>query len=61
MKKISNTYESANPFFDTLTKEEIMREVTKAYGSPPKSQKPEKIDEIAIVNRKVIRKIIVLT
>ncbi|CAI2177655.1 3767_t:CDS:2, partial [Funneliformis geosporum] len=36
MEQICDTYESANPFSDTLTKEEIMREVAKAYGLPPK-------------------------
>ncbi|CAI2185638.1 14969_t:CDS:2 [Funneliformis geosporum] len=42
MKQIHDTYESANPFSNILTKEEIMREVAKAYGPPPKPQKPEK-------------------
>ncbi|CAI2178785.1 13297_t:CDS:2 [Funneliformis geosporum] len=71
MEQIRDTYESANPFSDTLTKEEIIREIAKAYGPSPKLQKSEKlqsskidrleskIDEIAIVDRKVIRKIIV--
>ena len=43
MEQILDTYESANPFPDTLTREEIMRVVAKAYGPPPKPQKPEKL------------------
>ncbi|CAI2178959.1 6137_t:CDS:2, partial [Funneliformis geosporum] len=43
MEQILDTYESANPFPNTLTREEIMRVVAKAYGSPPKLQKPEKL------------------
>ncbi|CAI2199267.1 4476_t:CDS:1, partial [Funneliformis geosporum] len=57
----------ANPFSNTLTKEEIMREVAKAYGPPPKLQKPEKlqlsridrleskIDEIGQITSKLSR------
>ncbi|CAI2200466.1 19590_t:CDS:1, partial [Funneliformis geosporum] len=40
---IHDIYESVNPFFNILTKEEIMREVAKIYGPPPKSQKSEKL------------------
>ncbi|RGB24988.1 hypothetical protein C1646_772347 [Rhizophagus diaphanus] len=45
MKQLLDTYESANPFPDTLIKEEIIRVVTKAYGSPPKL-KARKIIEV---------------
>ncbi|CAI2191571.1 222_t:CDS:2, partial [Funneliformis geosporum] len=45
---ILDTYESANPFPDTLTREEIMRVVAKAYGPPPKPQKPEKLQSSRI-------------
>ena len=48
MKQILDTYESANPFSDTLTREEIMRVVAKAYGPPPKPQKPEKLQSSRI-------------
>ncbi|CAI2195382.1 10389_t:CDS:1, partial [Funneliformis geosporum] len=43
MEQICDTYKSDNPFSNTLTKEEIMKEVAKAYESPPKLQKPEKL------------------
>src|SRR2546421_6595538 len=48
MKQILDTYESANPSPDTLTREEIMRVVAKAYGPPPKPQKPEKLQSSRI-------------
>ena len=48
MEQILDTYESANPFPDTLTREEIMRVVAKAYGPPPKPQKPEKLQSSRI-------------
>ena len=48
MEQILDTYESTNPFPDTLIREEIMRVVVKAYGSPPKSQKPEKLQSSRI-------------
>ena len=37
MEQLLDTYESANPFPDTLTREEIMRVVAKAYGPPQDS------------------------
>ncbi|CAB4425305.1 unnamed protein product [Rhizophagus irregularis] len=50
--KIWNSFlihmKSANPFPDTLTREEIMRVVAKAYGPPPKPQKPEKLQSSRI-------------
>ncbi|CAB5211514.1 unnamed protein product [Rhizophagus irregularis] len=48
MEQILDTYESANYFPDTLTREEIMRVVAKAYGPPPKPQKPEKLQSSRI-------------
>ncbi|PKC55070.1 hypothetical protein RhiirA1_403161 [Rhizophagus irregularis] len=48
MEQLLDTYESANPFPDTLTREEIMRVVAKAYGPPPKPQKPEKLQSSRI-------------
>ncbi|PKY63189.1 hypothetical protein RhiirA4_491318 [Rhizophagus irregularis] len=50
MEQLLDTYESANPFLDTLTstREEIMRVVAKAYGPPPKPQKPEKLQSSRI-------------
>ncbi|CAI2187824.1 12566_t:CDS:2 [Funneliformis geosporum] len=45
---ILDTYESANPFPDTLTREKIIRVVIKAYGPPPKSQKSEKLQSFRI-------------
>jgi hypothetical protein len=48
MEQILDTYESANPFPDILTREEIMRVVAKAYGPPPKLQKPEKLQSSRI-------------
>src|SRR5436190_2836265 len=48
MEQILDTYESANPFPNTLTREEIMRVVAKAYGPPPKSQKSEKLQSSRI-------------
>src|SRR3954469_20608596 len=48
MEQLLNTYESANPFPDTLTREEIMRVVAKTYGPPPKPQKPEKLQSSKI-------------
>ncbi|CAB5213232.1 unnamed protein product [Rhizophagus irregularis] len=48
MEQLHDTYESANPFPDTLTREEIMRVVAKAYGPPPKPQKPEKLQSSRI-------------
>ncbi|CAB5136913.1 unnamed protein product [Rhizophagus irregularis] len=48
MEQLLDTYESANPIPDTLTREEIMRVVTKAYGPPPKPQKPEKLQSSRI-------------
>ncbi|UZO26597.1 uncharacterized protein OCT59_018811 [Rhizophagus irregularis] len=43
MEQLLDTYESANPIPDILTKEEIMRVIAKTYGPPPKPQKPEKL------------------
>ncbi|CAB5395550.1 unnamed protein product [Rhizophagus irregularis] len=43
MEQLLDTYESANPFPDTLTREEIIKVVAKTYGSPSKPQKPEKL------------------
>ncbi|UZO05381.1 uncharacterized protein OCT59_025734 [Rhizophagus irregularis] len=48
MEQLLDTYESANPFPNTLTKEEIMRVIAKAYGPPPKPQKPEKLQSFRI-------------
>ncbi|CAI2165157.1 6562_t:CDS:2 [Funneliformis geosporum] len=48
MEQILDIYESANPFPDTLTKEEIMRVIAKTYGSPLKPQKPEKLQSSRI-------------
>ncbi|CAB5203798.1 unnamed protein product [Rhizophagus irregularis] len=48
MEQLLNIYESANPIPNTLTREKIMRVVAKAYGSPPKSQKPEKLQSSKI-------------
>ncbi|UZO02116.1 uncharacterized protein OCT59_020610 [Rhizophagus irregularis] len=48
MEQLLDTYESANPIPDTLTREEIMRVVTKAYEPPPKPQKPEKLQSSRI-------------
>ncbi|UZO29133.1 uncharacterized protein OCT59_022622 [Rhizophagus irregularis] len=48
MEQLLDTYESANPFPNTLTREEIMRVVAKAYGPPPKPQKPEKLQSSRI-------------
>ncbi|UZO01530.1 uncharacterized protein OCT59_012628 [Rhizophagus irregularis] len=48
MEQLLDTYESANPFPDTLTRKEIMRVVAKAYGPPPKPQKPEKLQSSRI-------------
>ncbi|CAB5373114.1 unnamed protein product [Rhizophagus irregularis] len=48
MEQLLDTYESANPFPDTLTREEIMRVVAKAYGPPSKPQKPEKLQSSRI-------------
>ena len=48
MEQILDTYERANPFPDTLTREEIMRVVAKAYGLSPKPQKPEKLQSSRI-------------
>ncbi|CAB4406276.1 unnamed protein product [Rhizophagus irregularis] len=48
MEQLLDTYESANPFPNTLTREEIMRVVAKAYGPPPKLQKPEKLQSSRI-------------
>jgi hypothetical protein len=48
MEQILDTYESTNPIPDTLTREEIMRVVAKAYGPPPKPQKPEKLQSSRI-------------
>ncbi|GET50361.1 hypothetical protein GLOIN_2v1848971 [Rhizophagus irregularis DAOM 181602=DAOM 197198] len=45
MEQLLDTYESANSFPDTLTREEIMRVVVKAYGLPPKPQKPENLPQ----------------
>ncbi|CAI2173778.1 16851_t:CDS:2 [Funneliformis geosporum] len=39
---------NVNPFPDTLTREEIMRVIAKAYGPPPKLQKPEKLQSFRI-------------
>src|SRR2546423_14899825 len=48
MEQILDTYESANSFSDTLTREEIMRVVTKAYEPPLKLQKPKKLQSSRI-------------
>ena len=48
MEKIRDAYKSDNPFSDTLTRKEIIRVVAKAYGPPPKPQKPEKLQSSRI-------------
>ncbi|CAI2177208.1 8650_t:CDS:2 [Funneliformis geosporum] len=48
MEQLLDTYKSVNPFPDTLTREEIMRVIAKAYGPPPKLQKPEKLQSFRI-------------
>src|SRR5438874_12913266 len=50
MEQILDTYESTNSFPDTLTREEIIRVVAKAYGPPSKPQKPEKL-QLSRINR----------
>ena len=50
MEQILDTYESANPFPDILIRKEIMKVIAKAYGSPLKSQKPEKL-QLSRINR----------
>src|SRR4051812_3761015 len=48
MEQLLDTYESTNSFPDTLTREEIMRVVAKAYRPPLKPQKPEKLQSSRI-------------
>ncbi|CAG8778157.1 11100_t:CDS:2, partial [Rhizophagus irregularis] len=52
MEQLLDTYESANPIPDILTKEEIMRVIAKTYGPPPKPQKPEKLISLNDQSRK---------
>ena len=48
MEQILDTYESVNSFPDILTREEIMRVITKAYRPHLKQQKPEKLQSSRI-------------